>query len=62
MLSSSESLWSGLPTWSRLEPEQQRQLVGALQRAYAGQIDEIREARDRRLAGILRGLEQARQG
>ena len=57
-----ESLWSSLPTWSRLEPEQQRHLIGAIERAYQGQIDQIRVARDRRLAGILRGLEQARQG
>jgi carnitine 3-dehydrogenase len=57
-----EHLWSSLATWSHLEPEQQRQLVGAIERAYAGKIEQIRVSRDRRLAGILRGLEQARQG
>ena len=62
LLGTFESLWSGLPTWSRLEPQQQRELVGAIERAYAGQIEQIRISRDRRLAGILRGLEQARQG
>jgi len=41
--------------------EQQRQLIGAINRAYQGQTDEIRVARDRRLAGILRGIEQARE-
>jgi len=45
-----------------LEPEQQRQLVGALERAYAGQTDKLGGARDRRLAAIVRGLEQSRQG
>ncbi|MBI4502788.1 MAG: 3-hydroxyacyl-CoA dehydrogenase family protein [Gemmatimonadetes bacterium] len=61
LLGTFENLWSGLPTWSKLEPEQQRQLVGAIERAYEGQVEQLRTARDRRLAGILRGLEQARQ-
>jgi carnitine 3-dehydrogenase len=55
-----EHLWSSLSTWSRLDPEQQRQLTGAIERTYRGQIEEIRAARDRRLTGILRGVEQAR--
>ncbi len=61
LLGTFEGLWSTLPTWSRLDPEKERQLISAVERAYAGQIEEIRAARDRRLAGILRGLEQARQ-
>jgi hypothetical protein len=61
LLGTFENLWSGLPSWSRLEPEQQRQLINAIERAYSGQVEQIREARDRRLAGILRGLEQSRQ-
>lgn len=61
LLGTFENLWSGLPTWSRLEPDQQRQLIGTIERAYQGQVNEIRSARDRRLAGILRGLEQARE-
>lgn len=62
LLASFESLWAGLPTWSKLDPEQQRQLIHAIERTYAGQIEQIRGARDRRLAGILRGMEQSRQG
>jgi hypothetical protein len=61
MLRTFEGLWSGLPSWSRLEPEQQRQIIGAIERTYQGQADEIRAARDRRLAAILRGIEQARE-
>lgn len=60
LLATFENLWSGLPSWSRLEPDQQRQLIVAIERAYQGQVEELRKARDRRLAGILRGLEQAR--
>src|SRR5262249_14016757 len=62
LLGSFEPLWSGLSSWSRLEPEQQRQLMGAIERTYQENIEQIRLARDRRLAGILRGIEQARQG
>jgi 3-hydroxypropionate dehydrogenase (NADP+) len=60
LLGTFEGLWTTLPTWSRLDPEKERQLVSAIERAYEGQIEEIRGARDRRLAGILRGLEQSR--
>ena len=61
LLATFESLWTGLHTWTRLEPDQQRQLIAAIERTYQGQIEQIRVARDRRLAGILRGLEQARE-
>ncbi len=61
LLGTFETLWASLPTWSRLEPEQQRQLTGAIERTYQGHLEEIRASRDHRLAGILRGLEQARQ-
>lgn len=62
LLGTFEGLWSQLSTWQKLEPSQQRQLVQAIERTYAGQIEQIRTARDRRLAGILKGMEQARQG
>jgi ketoreductase RED1 len=62
LLGTFENLWSDLPNWSRLEPEQQRQLIHAIERAYSGHVEQIRGARDRRLAGILRGLEQSREG
>jgi 3-hydroxyacyl-CoA dehydrogenase len=55
-----EPIWQDMPQWSRLEPDEQRKLVQALERAYEGQLKTIRAARDRRLGGILRGLEQVR--
>ena len=61
LLQKYEDIWKDLPTWSRLEPEQRRKLVGAVQRAYAENTDQIRPARDRRLAAILRGMELAKE-
>jgi 3-hydroxyacyl-CoA dehydrogenase len=56
-----EGLWEGnLASWRKLEPEQQRALTQAIERAYAGQVEMLRGARDRRLSAILRALEQAR--
>jgi len=61
LLTSFEDLWDGkLATWQRLEPQQQRQLTQAIERAYAGKVDMLRQARDRRLSAILKALEQAR--
>ena len=61
LLASFEELWEGkLAKWPRLEPEQQRALTHAIERAYAGKVEMLREARDRRLSAILRALEQAR--
>jgi len=55
-----EGTWSDLATWSHLEPEKQHKLVHEFEKAYSEIILKIRPARDRRLAGILRGLEQSR--
>lgn len=55
-----EPIWRELPTWSRLEPEDQRRLIAAIERAYEKELGTIRPARDRRLAAILRALEEAR--
>ena len=60
LLGTFEGLWASLPTWSKLDPERQRQLTQAVERTYGGQIEQIRKSRDRRLAGILKGMEQAR--
>ena len=60
LLASFEGWWGQLATWQRLEPEQQRALTHGVERAYKGKIEELREARDRRLSAILRALEQAR--
>ncbi|HXF94561.1 MAG TPA: 3-hydroxyacyl-CoA dehydrogenase NAD-binding domain-containing protein [Gemmatimonadales bacterium] len=61
LLRSFEEWWSDLATWHRLEPEQQRALIQAIESAYAEKIERLREARDRRLSAILRALEQARE-
>jgi 3-hydroxyacyl-CoA dehydrogenase len=60
LLGSFESWWGELATWQRLEPEQQRTLIHSIERAYKSNVEQLREARDRRLAAILRALEQAR--
>jgi 3-hydroxyacyl-CoA dehydrogenase len=60
LLGSFESWWGQLATWQRLEPEQQRALIHSIERTYNDKIELLREARDRRLGGILRTLEQAR--
>ena len=56
-----ETTWTDLATWSQLDPDQQHKLVHAIDKAYKESIVKIRPARDRRLAGILRGLEQSKQ-
>jgi 3-hydroxypropionate dehydrogenase (NADP+) len=56
-----ENTWTDLATWSHLDPDQQHKLVHAIDKAYKESIVKIRPARDRRLAGILRGLEQSKQ-
>jgi 3-hydroxyacyl-CoA dehydrogenase len=62
LLGSFETWWGQLATWQRLEPEQQRALTQSIERAYKSNIEQLREARDRRLGAILRVLEQARTG
>jgi carnitine 3-dehydrogenase len=60
LLRACEEIWQGLAGWSQLDPDQQHHLIGAIERAYAGQTERIRRARDRRLAAMLQGLESAR--
>jgi len=61
LLTAFEDLWDGkLATWQKLEPQQQRQLTQAIEKAYSGKVDMLRQARDRRLSAILKALEQAR--
>ncbi|HEX4599997.1 MAG TPA: 3-hydroxyacyl-CoA dehydrogenase family protein, partial [Gemmatimonadales bacterium] len=62
LLASFEEWWTALPTWQKLEPDEVRALTHAIERTYKGQIDGLRDARDRRLGALLRALEQARTG
>ncbi len=60
LLATFESYWSDLASWSRLEPEERLRLIRMIEKTYSGKISDIRRARDRRLAAILRALEEAR--
>jgi carnitine 3-dehydrogenase len=62
LLTSFEAWWGDLAAWDKLDPAQQRALIAAIDKAYEGQVDMLREARDRRLGTILRALEQSRSG
>lgn len=55
-----EAYWADLASWSKLEPQEQQRLIHAIEKAYKGQVDQVRRARNRRLAAILRALEEAR--
>ncbi len=61
LLQAFESWWGSLATWTRLEPEQVRALVAQIDKAYGDRIGPLGEARDRRLAAILRALEESRR-
>ena len=61
LLQSFETWWSSLAKWEKLEPEQLRALTAQIELAYGDKIETIREARDRRLAAILKGLDTARK-
>jgi len=61
LLQAFETWWSSLAKWEKLEPEQLRALTAQIEHAYGDKIETIREARDRRLAAILKGLDAARK-
>ena len=61
LLQAFETWWSSLAKWEKLEPEQLRALTALIEHAYGDKIETIREARDRRLAAILKGLDAARK-
>lgn len=60
LLRAHEDLWPDLAAWTHLAPDQQHRLITHIERAYDAAVDEIRAARDRRLAAILQGWEAAR--
>ena len=61
LLQAFESWWTSLAQWNRLEPEQVRALTAQIEKAYGPRLESLGEARDRRLAAILRALEEARR-
>lgn len=61
LLQAFETWWSSLAKWEKLEPEQLRALTAQIEHAYGDKIEAIREARDRRLAAILKALDAARK-
>jgi 3-hydroxyacyl-CoA dehydrogenase len=56
-----EDIWPDLASWDHLEPQQQQQIIAHIERAYDDGVDNIRSARDRRLAAILQALETSRR-
>jgi 3-hydroxyacyl-CoA dehydrogenase len=60
LLASFESWWQQLAHWAQLDPDQQRALIGSIEKSYKGKVEFLREARDRRLSAILKALEQSR--
>ncbi len=61
LLQTMEGVWEDLADWKQLDADQQRKLIHHVERAYEGQLPAIRKARDRRLAAILRGIEDAKE-
>jgi 3-hydroxyacyl-CoA dehydrogenase len=62
LLHAFEGWWGSLARWDRLEPEQLRALTQQIERTYGAKLDDLGEARNRRLAAMLQALERARRG
>jgi 3-hydroxyacyl-CoA dehydrogenase len=56
-----ELWWGSLAQWTKLEPEQVKALTAMVEKAYGNKLEQIRTARDRRLATFLKGLESSRR-
>ena len=56
-----ELWWDSLAQWKKLDPEQVRALTAMVEKAYGNKLEQIRGPRDRRLASILKALENARR-
>ena len=61
LLQTYEGLWGDLAAWEKLDHREEQKLIHAIERAYAENIHDIRKARDRRLAAMLRALESAKR-
>jgi len=62
LLATFEQVWGDLADWDRLSPDEQRTLESAVERAYEGRLQEMRSERDRRIAAILRAIENVTAG
>ena len=62
LLQAFEMWWGSLAQWDRLEPEQVRALTALIEKAYGAKTDALGDARDRRLAAMLKALEESRRG
>lgn len=60
LLQAFETWWGSLAQWTKLEPEQVRALTSQIEKAYGDKVDVLRDARDRRLAAILKALDTSR--
>lgn len=60
LLATFDTIWEDLADWKQLDSEQQQALISQVQRSYKGQLADIRPARDRRLAAMLRALEDVK--
>ena len=61
LLRAFEGWWGSLARWDRLEPAQVRALTALIEKAYGEKLDALGDARDRRLAAILKALEESRR-
>ncbi|MDH5803872.1 MAG: 3-hydroxyacyl-CoA dehydrogenase NAD-binding domain-containing protein [Gemmatimonadota bacterium] len=60
LLHTYQDIWEDLADWSHLDPQQEHTLIHKVDAAYKDNLPAIRDARDRRLAGILQGMDRAR--
>jgi carnitine 3-dehydrogenase len=58
LLSTDETLWKSLASWSTLEIDERKRLIRLIDKAYTQHIPELREARDQRLVRLLEALRE----
>jgi carnitine 3-dehydrogenase len=61
LLQAFEIWWGSLARWDRLDPEQAHALTELIEKAYGERIGALGDARDRRLAAILKALDESRR-
>jgi 3-hydroxybutyryl-CoA dehydrogenase len=58
LISQSAERWEKLASWHNLTSEEQHRLARAIEKAYGGQLPQLRAARDIRLARLLNALSE----